>query len=62
MKALCITLIDTDDGVRVHADLSGDSERLIELANILLAHLHVLESHNPDRLKVVRPTISLTAH
>lgn len=62
MNALCITLIDTDEGVKVHADLRGESDRLIELANILLSHLHVLESHNPEALKVVRPTVSFTAH
>ena len=62
MSAVVITMVDTEDGIQVRADLHGESERLIDLANMILAQLHVVESHNPDVLRIVRPTISLTAH
>ena len=62
MSAVVITMVDTEDGIQVRADLHGESERLIDLANMILAQLHVVESHNPDVLQIVRPTISLTAH
>lgn len=57
-----LTLIQEGQKITVRSDSLGEDEEVLALGLQILSYLAMLESNNPDHLKVETPTLSAGRH
>lgn len=57
-----ITLVQEGGKITVRSDSLGQDEEVLSLGLQIITYLSMLECHNPGRLEVDMPTLSMGAH